>query len=143
MTMTIVRILLLTAVVSVLPTGCALTVPLVGHDYSQYVGDSLTVKNTSHLIANEALYPPYQIQAGKPHDGEKEVCELPEGTPIEFRSFWQASRMRLMGAPIRSDYALVMVDSPIVGRVAAELPMSQLDGVFDGEKQGSKTAQHD
>jgi putative hemolysin len=143
MTMTIARTLLLTAVVSVLPAGCALTVPLVGHDFAQYAGDSLAVKNTAYLIANEALYPPYQVQAGKPHDGEKEVCELPEGTPIEFRSFWRASRMRLMGAPVRSDYALVMVDSPVVGRVVAELPMSQLDGVFDGEKQHSRTAGND
>ncbi len=141
--MTIVRTLLLMAGVSVLSTGCALTVPLVGHDYAQYAGDSLTVKNPSYLIANEALYPPYQVQSGKPHDGEKEVCELPEGTPIEFRSFWRASRMRLMGAPVRSDYALVMVDSSVVGRVAAELPMSQLDGVFDGEKQHPKTARND
>ncbi|MDB5342757.1 MAG: hypothetical protein JWP89_1134 [Schlesneria sp.] len=140
--MTIVRTLLLMAGVSVLPTGCALTVPLVGHDYAQYAGDSLAVKNTSYLIANEALYPPYQIQAGQLQDGEKKVCELPEGTPIEFRSFWRASRMRLMGAPIRSDYALVMVDSPVVGRVTAELPMSQLDGVFDGDEH-PKTGRDD
>jgi hypothetical protein len=141
--MTIARTLLLMAGVSVLPTGCALTVPLVGHDYAQYKGDSLSAQNATHLIANEALYPPYQIRAGKLQDGEKEVCELPEGTPIEFRSFWRASRMRLMGAPIRSDYALVMVDSPVVGRVAAELPMSQLDGVFDGDEQNPKTVKND
>lgn len=141
--MTIARALLLTAVVSALPAGCALTVPLVGHDYAQYAGDSLIVKNTAYLIANEALYPPYQIQAGQLQDGEKKVCELPEGTPIVFRSFWRASRMRVMGAPVRSDYALVMVDSPTVGRVAAELPLSQLDGVFDREKQQVKTAGND
>lgn len=141
--MIIVRTLLLMAGVSVLSSGCALTVPLVGHEFAQYAGDSLAVKNTAYLIANEALYPPYQIQAGQLQDGEKKVCELPEGTPIEFRSFWRASRMRVMGAPIRSDYALVMVDSPAVGRVAAELPLSQLDGVFDSEKQLAKTAGND
>ena len=141
--MTSIRIWVLLAGLSLLPAGCALTVPLVGHEYSQYSGDSLEARNSTHLITNEAIYPRYQIRAGRLKDGDREVCELPEGTPIEFRSFWRASRMRALGAPIRSDYALVMVDSPAVGRVAAELPMSELDGVFDGEKQHSKTSSGD
>lgn len=126
-----------------LSTGCALTYPIVGHDLAQYAGDSLEAQNSTHLITNEAMYPRYQIRAGSLKSGDREVCEIPEGTPIEFHSFWHASRIRALGAPIRTDYALVTVETPGMGRVTAELPMEDLGAVFDGRKQRSKSSSND
>lgn len=142
-TMANIRSLLLITGFSVLSTGCAITYPLVGHDYSQYSGDALTVQNRAYLIVNDALYPPYQIQAGKAQGGEQKVGEIPEGTRVEFRSFWRARRLRLLGGQIQSDYALVTVDTPKLGRVTAELPVSELENVFDGDKYHPQAAKND
>ncbi len=139
-----IHVVMLAVSLSFTGAGCAVSYPLLRHEYSNYAGKTVTVQNRAFLLTeDDSLHPRFQIQSGLIHGGFRKVCEIPEGTDLAIGSFWRTRRWYLIGGLVSSDYALVTVDSPTERQVSAVLPVSEFEDVFNGGKYRPKPAMKD